>query len=55
MTIPTTWSSTMAYDLPFGPGKKFAKAGGAAGKIVGGWKIAGIQQYQSGGPSIIIR
>src|SRR5881628_2878631 len=29
---------------------KFVKAGGTAGKIVGGWKIAGIQQYQSGGP-----
>ena len=42
------------FDLPFGPGKKFAKAGGAAGKLVGGWKIAGIQQYQSGGPSIIV-
>jgi hypothetical protein len=41
------------YELPFGPGKRFAKAAGAAGKIVGGWKIAGIQQYQSGGPSII--
>jgi hypothetical protein len=41
------------YDLPFGPGKKFANAGGAAGKIIGGWKIAGIQQYQSGGPGIV--
>jgi len=39
------------YELPFGPGKKFAKSGGAAGKIVGGWKVAGIHQYQSGGPS----
>ena len=42
------------YELPFGPGKKFATAGGAAGKVVGGWKIGGIQQYQSGGPNIII-
>ena len=41
------------YELPFGPGKKFAKGGGAAGKVVGGWKIGGIQQYQSGPPSII--
>jgi hypothetical protein len=39
--------------LPFGPGKKFATAGGAVGKVVGGWKIGGIQQYQSGGPSMI--
>jgi len=42
------------FDLPFGPGKKFAKGGGAVGKVVGGWKIAGIQQYQSGGPNIIL-
>ena len=41
-------------ELPFGPGKRFAKAGGAVGKVVGGWKIGGIQQYQSGGPNIII-
>ena len=39
------------YELPFGPGKKFANAGGVSGKVVGGWKIAGIQQYQSGAPS----
>jgi outer membrane receptor protein involved in Fe transport len=42
------------YELPFGPGKTFANAKGAAGKIVGGWKIAGIQQYQSGAPTIIV-
>ena len=42
-----------SYELPFGPGKRFATAGGVTGRIVGGWKIAGIQQYQSGGPSII--
>jgi hypothetical protein len=42
-----------SYQLPFGPGKKFANVGGAAGKVVCGWEIAGIQQYQSGAPSII--
>lgn len=42
-----------SYELPFGPGKKFAKAGGVRGNILGGWKIAGIQQYQSGAPNII--
>jgi len=42
------------YELPFGPGKRFANARGAPGKIMGGWKIAGIQQYQSGGPSMIL-
>lgn len=42
-----------AYELPFGPGKRFANVGGAAGKIVGGWKVAGIQQYQSGAPGMV--
>jgi hypothetical protein len=42
-----------SYELPFGPGKKFVNQGGAAGKILGGWRLAGIQQYQSGPPQII--
>jgi len=42
------------YELPFGPGKKFANGGGAAGKVLGGWSIAGIQQYQSGAPAVIV-
>lgn len=41
------------YQLPFGPGKKWVNTGGAAGKIVGGWSIAGIQQYQSGPPQFL--
>jgi len=41
------------YQLPFGPGKKFANVHGAAGKVLGGWSIAGIQQYQSGRPNMI--
>lgn len=41
------------YQLPFGPGKKFANVGGAAGKVIGGWSIAGIQQYQSGPPQFL--
>jgi hypothetical protein len=41
------------YELPFGPGKKFANSG-VASKVVGGWSIAGIQQYQSGPPQAIM-
>ena len=41
------------YQLPIGPGKKFVNTGGAAGKIVGGWSLAGIQQYQSGPPQFL--
>jgi hypothetical protein len=41
------------YQLPFGPGKKFANAHGVVGKVIGGWTIAGVHQYQSGPPSLI--
>ncbi|MEW5974192.1 MAG: TonB-dependent receptor [Acidobacteriota bacterium] len=39
-----------SYELPFGPGKRFLNQGGPAGKLLGGWAINGIQQYQSGAP-----
>ncbi len=42
------------YELPFGPGKKWVNKGGAAGKVLGGWSVAGIQQYRSGAPQMII-
>ncbi len=42
------------YELPFGPGKKFANAGGPLGKVIGGWMIAGVHQYQSGPPQLIV-
>ncbi len=38
------------YELPFGPGKKFANGSGPLGKIIGGWGISGIQRYQAGRP-----
>jgi hypothetical protein len=41
------------YELPFGPGKRFANASGPAGKVLGGWSVAGIQQYQSGRPNMV--
>jgi len=44
---------TMAgvYELPIGPGKKFLNRGGMAMKnLVGGWKIALVNWYESGPP-----
>ena len=38
------------YDLPFGKGKSFARVGGVADKIVGGWSIGTIVNWQTGGP-----
>ena len=37
------------YELPFGPGQKHL-ARGVASKILGGWKITGLQMYASGTP-----
>lgn len=38
------------YELPFGPGKRFANGSGPLGKVIGGWGISGIQRYQAGRP-----
>lgn len=38
------------YQLPLGPGKRFANKGGALAKIVGGWESSGILSYASGTP-----
>ncbi|MGZ5434664.1 MAG: outer membrane beta-barrel protein [Pyrinomonadaceae bacterium] len=42
------------YELPFGPGKRWANWGGVAGKILGGWSINGLMRWQSGEPISII-
>ena len=38
------------YDLPFGKGKAFVHNGGIADKIVGGWSVGTIANWQTGGP-----
>jgi len=40
---------TYSYELPFGKGKALLSSG-AAGAILGGWRIAGIHSYASGTP-----
>ena len=42
------------YLLPFGPGRKYANAGGAAGHIVGGWELGGLTVMQSGLPFTVL-
>ena len=39
-----------AYELPFGPGKKYWNASGFAGKLLGGWQVSGIGQFRTGRP-----
>ncbi|MEK7404314.1 MAG: hypothetical protein AAB225_04330 [Acidobacteriota bacterium] len=43
---------TMAYsyELPFGPGKRWAQARGPLGKLTGGWEVAGITYLRTGPP-----
>lgn len=38
------------YELPFGKGKPFANQGRVTNALVGGWQIAGVQNYQTGYP-----
>jgi hypothetical protein len=45
--LPQTFKLTWVYDLPVGKGKKFDL--GWANYIVGGWKLAAIHNYLSGG------
>ena len=39
-----------SYDLPFGPGKRFASVSGPIGKLLEGWQLAGITYIRSGQP-----
>ncbi len=39
-----------SYELPFGPGKRFANVSGPAGHIIGGWELAGITYLRTGPP-----
>ncbi len=42
------------FELPFGPGKKWASWPGIPGKILGGWQISSIVHSQSGAPISIL-
>jgi hypothetical protein len=47
---PYKFVAAASYDLPLGPGKRFANTGGAVGKVVGGWQVNGILTYSTGVP-----
>jgi hypothetical protein len=38
------------YELPFGPGKRFAKGRGVVGKVAGGWVVSSITRLRTGSP-----
>ena len=48
--IPHVVSLSYTYELPVGKNKRFLNHGGVSDKIVGGWSVSGIHQYQSGRP-----
>jgi Carboxypeptidase regulatory-like domain/TonB dependent receptor len=41
------------YALPFGRGQKALTRGGWVDVVAGGWKVSGIQRYQSGFPLVV--
>jgi hypothetical protein len=41
------------YDLPFGKGKQFANRGGVLDKVIGGWTIGSIFNFQTGTPFML--
>jgi hypothetical protein len=54
LDFPHNLTVSYQYELPFGPGRKFVNGGGVAGKVLGGWIIAGLQQYTSGAPQGVV-
>ncbi|HYM09626.1 MAG TPA: TonB-dependent receptor [Bryobacterales bacterium] len=48
--IPHNFTTSLVYELPFGPGKAFLNGSGAAGKLAGGWELSAIGTARSGLP-----
>jgi len=53
INVPMSFTTSVVYELPFGPGKPLLNQGGALGKIVGGWAVNGIVTFRNGFPSDI--
>ncbi|MEO8591842.1 MAG: TonB-dependent receptor [Candidatus Solibacter sp.] len=49
-STPHSFTSTFAYEMPFGPGKKFLQNRGALAYIAGGWQVNGFLTARSGQP-----
>lgn len=47
--IPHIFSSAFVYELPFGPGRRWARSGAAA-RILGAWQLNSIFQLRGGQP-----
>jgi hypothetical protein len=51
--VPQMFSGSAAYELPFGPGKRWLSFGGPAGKVIGGWQLNTIVTMRGGFPTDI--
>ena len=47
---PHRFSLSGIYALPFGKGQRFANSDGVLDRIVGGWQLQGVYQFQTGFP-----
>lgn len=45
---PDVFVASGSYELPFGPGKRYAAQNKALGRVIGGWQITGYMRYASG-------
>jgi hypothetical protein len=52
--ITHVFNTNFIYELPIGPGKHFLNSGGWVGKLLSGWQVQGILNWQSGVPVSII-
>ncbi|MDQ3750645.1 MAG: TonB-dependent receptor [Acidobacteriota bacterium] len=50
LDIPHRWVTSGNVDLPFGRGRRFLNQGGIVNALLGGWRLSGIFQIQSGQP-----
>lgn len=51
--VPQIFAGSAAYELPFGPGKRWLPHGGVAGKVIGGWQLNSIVTLRAGFPTDI--
>jgi hypothetical protein len=51
--VPQIFSASAAYELPFGPGKRWLSHGGAFGQVIGGWQLNTIVTLRGGFPTDI--
>jgi hypothetical protein len=48
--VPQRYTTAFSYELPIGPKKRFLNAHGVVGKVLEGWQVNAVVQYQSGDP-----